>query len=659
MNTEGSGSFKPTCSAIGRQLSVTRAFTCRCLACLLALTVCGCNTVTLKETSLQEYIHGRQSDVLGTGDWSTGARQAFVVAGLPGKACDKNVRQCLHTIAGSQALDDEMRLSALSELWLKQAIALSPHGASDNVPDAALDAYLESARAAYAYLFFSGRDSGERAFDIRQAQVVEFYNYAARRAISTFFNGYLTGMKEWRYERAGWSWLRPDSDVRFGDTITLPSELIPADELTFKGLRNTYRRDGLGATFVAAAPGSIPLADHPWREPEYVPLTGLLVFPGNSLDEVMGAKQVEVLGRDPAEDVTVQLNDRTVPFSADYTAPYGVWLSRSGFNRQSLLNLFGRGNALTEPRILMMRPFDPGKRTIVMIHGLASSPEAWINVANALLGYDRQLRSEYQIWQVYYPTNLPIAVNRAKIHDALEKTITHFDPDRSTRATRDMVLIGHSMGGVIARLLVSASQDRLWDSVPIRDDFPAEKKRELREELRPYLVFEPMPEVTRAIFLAAPHRGSPKASMTIARLVRRLIQLPADVVHQNATLIESLKAAAPLGYPTRPPNSIDYLSEKNRFITAAATLPISSNVHYHSIIGRYKDDDLPLADSSDSVVPYRSAHLPGAESQLIVSSRHDVQDKVEAMLEIRRILRLHLDSISAEENLMRTGQTGN
>ncbi len=638
--------------SIGRHRSAARAIIRPCLACLLVLAVGGCTTVTFKKTSQQDYIRGRQSDVLSTGAWSTGARQVFVVVGLSGKACDKGLQRCLQSVARSEAIDDEMRLSTLSELWLKQAIALSPDGASGDVPDDALNAYLESARAAYAYLFLTRRESSERAFEIRQAQVVEFYNYTARRVIGTFFNRYPAGMSEWRYERAGWSWLRPDSDVRFGCSSALPSELIPADGLTFEGLRNAYGRDGLGATFVAAAPGKIPLrseAHGPWREPEYAPLTGLLTFPGNSLEEVMGTKQVRVLGRDPVEDTFLRLNNRTVPLAANYTAPYGVWLARSGFNRQSLLTLLGRGAALTEPRILMMRPFDPDRRTIVMIHGLASSPEAWINVANALLGYDQQLRSGYQIWQVYYPTNLPIAVNRARIQESLEKTIAHFDPDRTTRATRDMVLIGHSMGGVIARLLVSSSQDRLWDAVPIRDDYPAQKKQALRAQLRPYLVFEPMPEFGRAVFLAAPHRGSPKAEITVAHLISRLIRLPADVLHQNATLIESMKSAAPLGAPTRPPNSIDNLSAKNTFIAAAATLPISPGIHYHSIIGSYKSDHLPLADSSDGVVPYWSANLPGSESELVVPSWHDVQEKVEAMLEIRRILRLHLDSFAGAE----------
>ena len=53
-----------------------------------------------------------------------------------------------------------------------------------------------------------------------------------------------------------------------------------------------------------------------------------------------------------------------------------------------------------------------------MIHGLASSPEAWVNVANELLR-DDEIRRDFQVWQFYYPTNMPIAMS----HDAMRHTL--------------------------------------------------------------------------------------------------------------------------------------------------------------------------------------------------------------------------------------------
>ncbi|MCT6962765.1 alpha/beta hydrolase, partial [Salmonella enterica subsp. enterica serovar Typhimurium] len=72
-----------------------------------------------------------------------------------------------------------------------------------------------------------------------------------------------------------------------------------------------------------------------------------------------------------------------------------------------------------------------------------------------------------------------------------------------------MVLIGHSMGGVISRLLVSNSNDVVWNAV---FDIPPEQLHGAREDiatLESVVRFQAYPGVTRAFFLAAPHLGSP------------------------------------------------------------------------------------------------------------------------------------------------------
>jgi hypothetical protein len=91
---------------------------------------------------------------------------------------------------------------------------------------------------------------------------------------------------------------------------------------------------------------------------------------------------------------------------------------------------------------------------------------------------------------------------------------------------------------------------------------------------------------------------------------------------------------------TRVPNSIDNLSDTDPFIKASSTLPISPKVRYHTIVGIYKSKG-PLSDSGDGVVPYASAHLDGADSELAVPAWHNVQDSPQAIIELRRILRLH------------------
>ena len=249
---------------------------------------------------------------------------------------------------------------------------------------------------------------------------------------------------------------------------------------------------------------------HPGEKLGYASLTALLHFPGSSLDEVLSTRQVQIVGLDAYERSSTSIAGRRVPIAANYTAPYGVWLARSGFNRQSLQSLRGSNSGITKPEVILMRPFDPNRLTLIMIHGLASSPEAWVNLGNELLG-DEEIRKTYQVWEVYYPTSPPLPVNLADIRTAIDATIRRFDPDRSTIATHNMVLVGHSMGGVLARLLVSPSGDELWNVVPRRADLPQAEADRLHDQLRPYFQFSPMPEVTRAIFLATPHRGTPSA----------------------------------------------------------------------------------------------------------------------------------------------------
>ena len=286
-----------------------------------------------------------------------------------------------------------------------------------------------------------------------------------------------------------------------------------------------------------------------------------------------------------------------------------------------------------------MQPYDPNKRTIVMLHGLASSPEAWINVANELMG-DEQLRRRYQIWQVYYPSNAPLAANNAAIRQALAATLAHFDPAGKAIAANDMVLIGHSMGGVLARLMVSDANTTLLDAITEEYNLKGKKAEKVRAGLAPYLNFTAMPQVNRAIFIAAPHRGTSFANHKVARWIANLITLPINMLDQLSDAAGSLaQLDTGSSEPLRIPNSIDNLSDKDPFVRLVADLPISPKVRYYSIMGN-DTPDLPLAESSDGVVPYASAHLDGARSEKVIPSWHSVQESPQAILEIRRILRL-------------------
>ena len=54
--------------------------------------------------------------------------------------------------------------------------------------EARMQAWMESARHAYAYLFFTRRDPSERAFEDRQTQARDWYNHAVQQASILLFD---------------------------------------------------------------------------------------------------------------------------------------------------------------------------------------------------------------------------------------------------------------------------------------------------------------------------------------------------------------------------------------------------------------------------------------------------------------------------------------
>ncbi|MGK5080017.1 esterase/lipase family protein [Janthinobacterium sp. HLX7-2] len=608
------------------------------LVCAAAL-LSGCAAVTVSAISPADYLQQRRGDILTTGKLSASASEVLRIIGSDIAACESNTGSCRADLARSELLSDEQRLATLSELWLESALAEEKQGGHASTD--LLAAWLESARYAYAYLFYTTRTPGQRAFEERQTQIRDYYNYAVQKAVGNLFRHRGEYRPDGRVIRvAGWQIDSELSALRLPHDGALPEELLPATSLSFSGLRNVYRRDGFGADLVAVMPKvqQAKGAQTPYQETRFPVVTALIRFDGNTLQEVLATQQLLVMLVDPYRSETTRMAGQELPVAANFTAGYGLWLARSGFGVQALRTLFGRADGISRPQVHLMQPYDPRKRTIVMLHGLASSPEAWINVANELMG-DEQLRQRYQIWQVYYPSNAPLAANNVAIRQALDATLAHFDPQAGAAAANDMVLIGHSMGGVLARLMVSNASNTLLDAITEEYNLKGKKAEKVRAGLAPYLHFTAMAQVNRAIFIAAPHRGTSFANHKVARWIANLITLPINMLDQLADAAGSLaQLDTGSSEPLRIPNSIDNLSDKDPFVRLVADLPISPNVRYYSIMGN-DTPDLPLLDSSDGVVPYASAHLDGALAEKVIPSWHSVQESPQAILEIRRILR--------------------
>ena len=618
---------------------------CRLLLLPLLLLLAACAGVRVSALDTEDYMAQRRGDVLTTGRLSASVGVALQVTGIEADVCEDQPPRCREALKAAEGLSDELRLSVLAELWLQEALRLDDARYEERVA-----AYLETARYAYAYLFLTGRTLEERALDDRQTQVRDYYNFAVQQAALLMFRHYQrTGSiaQPDRARRVGdWTVVEAFGNLPFDPRQSQPLELMPASELSFAGVRNQYRRDGLGAELVLGTARRVVdrhSATRSWSETPFIALTAVVTFPGDSLEAVLGTREAVISAYDPYRHASLPLAGRVIPLAANFTSAYGVWLARSGFAAQSLLTLIGKGEVLERPHVYLLQPYDPGRRTIVMLHGLASSPEAWINVANEVMG-DEELRQNYQIWQVYYPTQVPLALNHQEIRDALQGALRHFDPEGTAPASRDMVLVGHSMGGVLAKLMVSRFDEGPWREYLAQQQLDGLASERLEHLARERL--QPLPQVSRAVFIAAPHQGTPFAENFLARWASQLIQLPVSVVvrlNEMAQLLVDPTSAKPVVL-TQGVTSIHNLASHNPLIQLGAGLPIAPSVRYHSIIGRDTPDQ-PLAESSDGIVPYASAHLSGAESERVIPGGHSVQETPQAIVELRRILRMHLAAL--------------
>lgn len=637
----------------------------RFIVFLAVLALGGCAVVSEFQPSVavgsmtsDEYVALRRGDVLSTGKLSMLTAQTIRVAGLDDRTCTPSASLiCIEALSSAGGLSEETRLSTLAELWLQHAEFVSsttPYGGQNLT-----SAWIETVRYAYAYLFFTRRSPGERAFEERQTQVRDWYSYAVQQTVEQLFQE-----RHWeQHAKAGrttltlqlgaWT-LQIELNARLPGGAVLPRELLPATSLTFQGLRGIYRRDGIGAEFVAVTDAEpIPLDNQlksptgnkpseafaAWSEMPTPNVTVVLRFDTHTLNELLDTRELVVSVHDPLMQDHLLLHGQRVPLAGNFTAGYGLWLARSGFNKKSLRGLMGRERGIDHPHLYLMQPFDPQRRIVVMVHGLASSPEAWVNVANEILA-DEELRREFQIWQVYYPTSMPVPASHATIRQVLLSALHHFNHDDETSAEHGLVLIGHSMGGIITRLMISTADEQLWNWATSDPRLALDLLDEDRTQLDPLLRFRPFPGVERAIFIATPHRGTLVAGGGLARWVSGLIRLPVTLMENFGPISQAYSATSSSDSDSLQrniPNSIDQLDKNDPFIKAAKELPISDHVPYHSIIARQQAEG-NLEDSDDGLVPYRSAHLEGAVSEKIVVSGHSVQETAISILEIRRIL---------------------
>jgi pimeloyl-ACP methyl ester carboxylesterase len=261
---------------------------------------------------------------------------------------------------------------------------------------------------------------------------------------------------------------------------------------------------------------------------------------------------------------------------------------------------------------------------------------------NRLRGYE-ETRRNYQFWFYSYPSGYPYpysaAIQRREL-DAIEKRFPLRKP---------MVVIGHSVGGCISRLLITDTGDKLWMKLFKKPPEQVPLSPESRKLFTEALIFPHRPEIGRVIFISAPLRGSELASNWLGRIGSSLVKSPITLLKAGRDAIKITTFRSGELRLKRIPNSVDTLAPTNRFVLAINTIPITPGIPYHTIMGDRGKGDAP--NSSDGVVPYWSSHMDGAKSELIVSSGHAAHQNPKAIEEVRRILTLNMASLTDIEGL--------
>jgi hypothetical protein len=290
--------------------------------------------------------------------------------------------------------------------------------------------------------------------------------------------------------------------------------------------------------------------------------------------------------------------------------------------------------------LYMLEPFQPNKIPVLMIHGLWSGPFTWMEMFNTL-HRSAELRANYQFWFYTYPTGEPFWDSAAELRRTLARLRTTLDPERRDLALDQMVLVGHSMGGLIARLQTISSGDDFWRLVSDRPFSQLKADAGLRADLADIFFFEPNPSVRRVVEIATPLRGTKVSNETTQWIGRRLIARPKDEVASTKDLLAANPGFFPPSSLLRVSTSIDSLSPQCTFLPAMLHAPHAPWVTYNTIIGQLPEHDLlgRVVGDSDGLVPLASSHDDQAESEVVVPADHmAVQRHPLTILEVRRIL---------------------
>lgn len=417
---------------------------------------------------------------------------------------------------------------------------------------------------------------------------------------------------------------------------------VPKTDTNYN-LTNYYVRKGAG----------LPVIFHPDANASSDPLdiyhnlghpmsATIIVLPNDDLEK--GFCRIEVVNSRVYS--TIKVSGKEIPLAGDFSAAYQEMLERDLSSKLWIMGFLDGDRESKFQGLYMAEPYNPDKIPVVFVHGLLSTPATWMETMNEL-DQIPGIKERYQFWFYMYPTSGSILLNGTDLRENLQRTIHHLDPKNTNPALKHMVLIGHSMGGLLARLQVVYSDDKLYSGlcrVPFNE---LQGKPTVLELAKKTLFFDPNPNVSHVVYIGTPHNGSPLSFTPTGRLGSLIAHTPSWQKNFRSELNEqNPNAFLPAFKIQSQPNSIDMLGFENPFLKVSQSLRPSEHIQVHSIAGDL--NQLFESRKGDSVVPLTSALATKSDTVTIVQERHmELHHHPKTISEITRILQLNITEADA------------
>ncbi|MBN1589841.1 MAG: alpha/beta fold hydrolase [Pirellulales bacterium] len=534
----------------------------------------------------------------------------------------------------------------------------------------ALDLYGASVLHAYQYLFDARFQNQWNPYDPHFRGACDLYNGALEAGLRLICaNGDFKPGQMKTIETASGSW-DIEVKVRGGRWKNEDFDHFKfVSDYKMQGLRNHYRSYGLGVPLIAVRrsgyEGEPDEAKYYPSELSF-PVTALL-RPENGLNwnhrtgDAHFRAVLEIY--DPLTIANIVVNDQRVPLESDLSTPLAYFLSKPELEQlalvgatvgllqpQKLLEQLRPGREDSVMGLYMMQPYEPDKIPVLFVHGLWSSPVTWIQMFNDLRN-SPEIRRHYQFWFYLYPTGEPFWFSATRLRHDLAEARAVLDRNHEHPALDQMVLVGHSMGGLLAQLQTLDSGDDFWRTVSDRSFAELKAEPETRKRLQDVLFFQPNPSVQRVITIGTPHRGSQYSNDATQWLIGQLTKLPDKFVGSQQRLLRENRKLFRDTRLFEISTSIESLSPSSPMFPAMIAGRRAPWVRYHNIIGLVPKQGIfgRIAAGTDGVVSRESAHMDDVASELTVEADHSmVHAHPLTVLEVRRIL---LDHIAALREL--------